>query len=153
MPHIDQLTESKFMKQSDVGDGMLVTIKGLKKQNVARDDEEAENKYCLTFNEIDKPLVLNKTNIQLCALATGSQQTDDWIGRKIVLYSDPTVAYGGKLVGGIRIRAPKGQAAAANRASATPTREQLDEQLTQGGGQDFNDPIPFAPLNKRTFWF
>jgi len=33
------------------------------------------------------------------------------IGQQIVLYTDPNVAYGGKLVGGIRIRAKRKAAA------------------------------------------
>jgi hypothetical protein len=126
--HIDQMSESKFLKQSDVGEGMLVTIKGLKRTNVAKEDEEPENKYCLHFNETEKPLVLNKTNIQLCALACGSQQTDDWVGKQIVLFNDPTVAYAGKLVGGIRIRARKG---AAKPAQSDPYADLADGKVAR----------------------
>lgn len=109
--HISKMTESKYLKQDDVGDGKLVTIKGLTRTNVAREDDEPEFKYTLSFLETDKPLVMNTTNVQLCARACGSEETDEWIGRKIVLYTDPNVSYAGKLVGGIRIRAPKGAAA------------------------------------------
>lgn len=109
--HISKMTESKYLKQDDVGDGKLVTVKGITRTNVAREDDEPEYKYTMAFQETDKPLVLNTTNIQLCARACGSEDTDDWIGKKIVLYTDPNVSYAGKLVGGIRIRAPKGAAA------------------------------------------
>ncbi len=105
--HISKMTESKYLKQDDVGDGKLVTVKGITRTNVAREDDEPEYKYTMAFLETDKPLVLNTTNIQLCARACGSEDTDDWIGKKIVLYTDPNVSYAGKLVGGIRIRAPK----------------------------------------------
>jgi hypothetical protein len=50
---------------------------------------------------------LNATNIQLCAQICGSEDTDFWIGKRIVLYTDPNVSYQGKLIGGIRVRAPK----------------------------------------------
>ena len=42
-----------------------------------------------------------RRNIQLCARACNSDDTDEWTdGRKSVLYADPNVSYAGKLVGG-----------------------------------------------------
>lgn len=66
--------------------------------------EPPEMKYVLQFAEPIKPMVLNSTNAQLIALALKSEETDEWIGRKICLYDDPTVSFGGKLVGGVRCR-------------------------------------------------
>ena len=45
---------------------------------------------------------MNSTNAELIGNITGSEDTDGWIGRKIVLYKDDNVSFGGKLVGGIR---------------------------------------------------
>jgi len=104
------MRESKFLKQSDVGRGALLTISGIVQHNVAKDGADPELKYCMTFLESEKPLVANSTNLQLCEHIFGSDETDDWIGKKIVLYADPNVSYGGKLVGGIRVRAPRLQA-------------------------------------------
>ena len=105
-----QMTTSKYLKQDDIGEGKLVTIKGLKKENVAQADEPPEMKWTMGFDELDKPLVMNATNIQLCERACASDDTDDWIGQRIVLYVDENVSYAGKIVGGIRIRKPKGPA-------------------------------------------
>jgi hypothetical protein len=54
-------------------------------------------------------MVLNSTNAQLIARITGHDQDIErnWIGQPIILFDDPNVSYGGKLVGGIRVRAPK----------------------------------------------
>lgn len=52
-------------------------------------------------------MVMNSTNLQLAAQALGSDDTDHWIGKQVVLYNDPSVQFQGKLIGGIRIRAPK----------------------------------------------
>ncbi len=52
-------------------------------------------------------MVLNNTNAQIIAMILKSEETDDWIGKQIVLYDDPNVSFGGKLVGGIRVRAPR----------------------------------------------
>lgn len=107
MPKTHEMRESKFLKKEDVGRGVLVTITGCVKKNVAAEGVDPEPKWCLTFRELDKPLVLNSTNIQLCEQMCGSDDTDDWRGKKIVLYTDPNVSYAGKLVGGIRVRKPK----------------------------------------------
>lgn len=107
MPKIDQMLESKFLKQADVGPGVLMTVKGVDQQNVAKQGADPEYKWCLHFREEEKPLVLNSTNIQLCKVVFESDDTDHWIGKPVVLYTDPTVMYAGKVVGGIRVRKPK----------------------------------------------
>ena len=107
MPKISEMKESKFLKQTDVGAGMLCTVAAVTQENVAKQGAEPEMKWCLVVEESDKPLVLNSTNIQLCAKVFNSEDTDDWTGKKVVLYTDPNVSYGGKIVGGIRVRAPK----------------------------------------------
>lgn len=107
MPNISEMRESKFLKKEDVGAGALLTIESCQQHNVAKDGADPEMKWTLSFSEVDKPLVLNSTNIQLCAKICGSPDTDHWVGKKIVLYNDPNVSYQGKLIGGIRVRAPK----------------------------------------------
>lgn len=106
-PRTSEMRESKFLKKEDVGRGVLATISGCVRKNVAAEGADPEPKWCLTFQELDKPLVLNSTNIQLCEQICGSDNTDDWVGKRIVLYTDPNVSYAGKLVGGIRVRKPK----------------------------------------------
>src|SRR3990167_9597425 len=107
MPRVGEMIESKFLKKEDVGGerGMLVTISGVKQANVAMQGADPEMKGTWSFEELDKPMVLNSTNIHMCAKACGSEDTEDWMGKKIVLYEDPNVSFGGKLVGGIRVRA------------------------------------------------
>lgn len=105
------MVESKYLKQDDIGEGKLVTISGLKRVNLAQEGDAPEFKWTISFEELDKPMVLNSTNIQLCERACGSDDTDDWIGKRIVLYVDENVSFGGKIVGGIRIRKPKSPSA------------------------------------------
>jgi hypothetical protein len=50
--------------------------------------------------------VLNRTNGDSITEITGTDETDDWAGRAIVLYVDRNVMMGGKRVGGIRVTAP-----------------------------------------------
>src|SRR3990167_329207 len=112
MPKTSEMSDSKFLKQADVGRGALGTVETCIQMNVAKEGADPELKCCLPFAELDKPLVLNFTNIQLCEKIFGSDDTDHWRGKRIVLYIDPNVTFQGKLVGGIRIRAPKATATA-----------------------------------------
>ncbi len=118
MPKVSEMRESKFLKQSDIGAGSLLTVRGCNQHNVAKEGAEPEQKWCLEFEESEKPLVLNGTNAQLCEKIFGSDDTDHWIGKRIVLYVDPTIVYQGKLTGGIRVRAPKQQNQAQAKAKA-----------------------------------
>ena len=105
---VHEMKDSKFLKKEDVGAGVLVTIKGIDRENVAKEGADAEYKFVMYFDELEKPLVLNQTNIQACQMACGgSEDTSDWAGQKIVLFNDPNVSYAGKIMGGIRLRKPK----------------------------------------------
>jgi hypothetical protein len=127
MPKTHEMKESKFLKKEDVGRGALVTITGCVRRNVAAEGAEPEQKWCLTFQELDKPLVLNATNIQLCEQICGSDDTDHWVGKRIVLYVDPNVSYAGKLTGGIRVRKPKPSAAPPPPPAPTVHDEPFDD--------------------------
>jgi hypothetical protein len=113
MASINDLKSSKFLKREDVGAGALVTINGVHQYNVAKEGAPEELKWCVSFVEFDKPMVLNMTNGQIIAQITGVSEDIEhgWLGKRIVVYDDPTVSFGGKLVGGIRVRAPKNQVA------------------------------------------
>ena len=140
MPRVHEMLESKFLKKEDVGRGMLVTIAGVEQRNVAVRDAEPEYKWSVAFQETEKPMVLNSTNIQLIAKITGSDDTDHWVGHKIVLYEDPSVSFGGKLVGGIRVRAPRPEAMARHQA-AQPAPPPEPVWTEPAGASD--DDIPF----------
>lgn len=137
--NVNELKSSKFLKRQDVGAGVLATIRDVVQENVAKEGAPEELRWCMHFEEsnLDKPMVLNSTNGQIIAKIAGSEESDNWIGTKIVLYDDPNVSFGGKLVGGIRVRAPKKQAQAqakpAAKATVTPAQEAAES----------DDNVPF----------
>lgn len=106
MPRVSEMLPSTYLKKEDVPEETLVTIAAIDKVTI-KSEEGSEEKWAMMFQEHEKALVLNSTNIQLCKMACGSDDTDDWIGKKIVLYTDPNVSFAGKLVGGLRLRAVK----------------------------------------------
>jgi len=108
---VSELKQSNFLKKEDCGNGILVTIRECREENIAKDGAPHEMRWILYFDEQEKGMVLNSTNGQIIQSITGSDDSDNWAGRKIVLYHDPSVIYAGKLVGGIRVRAPRNQPA------------------------------------------
>ena len=98
---VSELKNSRFLTKEDCGDGITVTIDEVIEDNVAPADQVAQMRWTMTFQDPDiKPLVLNSTNGQLIAKFLGSDDTDDWKGKKVVLYHDENVSFGGKIVGG-----------------------------------------------------
>jgi hypothetical protein len=82
MAKIGEMIESKYLKQSDVDADVIVTVQKVGKANVAPKGEEPELKWLIRFNEFEKPMVLNSTNIKRLAKACNSDDTDEWIGSK-----------------------------------------------------------------------
>lgn len=109
MASVKDLKQSKFLKKEDIGTGALVTITRVHQENVAIEGAEHDMKWCLTFAEFEKPMVLNSTNGNLIEQITGIGDNIEtgWIGKQIVVFNDPTVIWQGKAIGGIRVRARK----------------------------------------------
>jgi hypothetical protein len=105
MAKISDMVESKYLKQSDVDDEVIVTVEKVGKGNIAKEGEEPEHKWMCRFKEFKKPLILNSTNIKRLARACESDDTDEWIGKQVILYVDHDVEFGGNVVGGLRIKA------------------------------------------------
>ena len=130
MPNINQMVQSKYLKTADVPDPVIVTVQGVKQVNMAKEDETPEYKWAIKFIELDKPMVLNTTNIHVAAKVFASDDTDQWKGKEIILFTDPNVSFGGQVVGGLRFR---GQEKAPVKAA-----------VKQGGKlADISEDIPF----------
>jgi hypothetical protein len=101
-------SQSKYLAKSDVGeDGLILTIKGFRMETL-KSDEGDEDKMVMHFMEDVKPMVINRTNAQLIGVATGCKTAGEAKGKKIVVYNDPTVGFGGKITGGLRIKKVSG---------------------------------------------
>jgi hypothetical protein len=69
----------------------------------------------LLFSEDEtKPMVCNNENWMTIEAMYG-EDSDDWHGKRIELYNDPSVMFGKKRTGGIRVREPRN-----GHAPATP---------------------------------
>ena len=90
----------------DAGD-LIVTIERVEANTVADARRNSkENKRILYFMEPEvRPLILNSTNGNKIEKLLGTPYTEEWAGKKIALWVDPSVPnnFGGE-PGGIRVR-------------------------------------------------
>lgn len=90
----------------DKGD-LIVTIDSLEAKEVFNGRTAKELKRILHFKESEvRPMILNKTNGEMIQTLMGTPYEEEWRGRKIALWVDPSVSNpsgkGGN--GGIRVR-------------------------------------------------
>ena len=81
-----------------------LTIASVEEEDVAKRHSPVNLKHVVHFEESSKSLVLGWVVAEQIGKVLGSLDMDDWIGKKITLFLDPTVTYNGERVGGIRIR-------------------------------------------------
>jgi hypothetical protein len=87
---------SRYLKSDDIPKPTVATISG-----VDMHDFGDETKAVMTFEELDKGMVLNLTNWGNIEEDYGDD-SDDWIGRKVNVRVEK-VAFKGKMVPGLRI--------------------------------------------------
>jgi hypothetical protein len=106
--NIGDFRDSRYLTKEDVGNGTLLTIARVSKENVALKDDDEEIKPVVFFQEVKKGFVCNKTNAEKIIEITGEadEVQETWIGKKIVLWSDPNVSFGSRKTGGIRVKQP-----------------------------------------------
>ncbi len=102
MTSIDEFF-GNFLKVEDIAKDTPVTIKEVKVETVGR-EEEAKDKLIVYFDEFEKGLALNKINSEALAEIAESREIESWPKTKAILYVDKNVMFGGKRVGGIRIK-------------------------------------------------
>lgn len=120
----------KYLKCDDLGGRrVLVTIERMEAQKI-----EDEEKPVLYFVGKNKGLVLNRTNADSIIEITGTDETDEWEGKQIVLHPDKT-KFGGKTVDCIRIATPQ--------QTNTPRVPEPDPVVDYEEGKNADDQIPF----------
>ena len=101
---LDQAYGSKYLGAADRGARKTRTrIKKVRKAELRVNDGTKRVKFVLHFEDIDKPMVLNATNKNELVKKLGKNPAN-WIGALVGIYVDPDVEFGGKTVGGLRLR-------------------------------------------------
>lgn len=126
---------SKYLKADDFKEPQLLTIESVREEKIGEDKQE---KLVLYVAEHEPGIVLGPTTIRQIEKALGSDETDEWLGYKIVAFNDTTVMFGGRQTGGIRFRAPK-----QGSQVVTPPSKQATRNSKPPAGVDGADDLPF----------
>src|SRR3990167_3481787 len=105
MTTIDDLFPSKYLRAADIAHEPVVTIKGVSKENMKNQEGKEETKPVLYFNELEKGIVLNKTNANTVKSMYG-EVIEEWVGKRIQLCSVMVEAFGDRQPA-IRVREEK----------------------------------------------
>ena len=102
---VNDMFPSNYMKKEDVPFPTTVVIKSVTQDEIKGDDGK-ELKAVLSFVGSLKPMILNKSNATSIADVYG-EETSAWPGKTIEIYTDPSIMFQGKRVGGVRVRVPQ----------------------------------------------
>jgi hypothetical protein len=137
--NINEAFPSKYLKASDLrGSTPIVTIDHVTVEEVGKARDRKPVAY---FVGKEKGLVLNKTNATKIGQITGSAETDEWVGAKIMLYTTET-EFQGESVETIRIKPVPAARSQGARPAPTPAPEPPPAPSAPLADMDDSD-IPF----------
>lgn len=116
---------SKYVSKDDVETPVVWTIAKVEKVEMDADDGGKKSPPVIFFTEQEsKPLILNNSNWMTIEDAYGDD-SDRWTGKQIELFKDPSVMFGGKRVGGVRVRKPSDNDHAPRARTMAEAKEEL----------------------------
>lgn len=116
-PVADDFLGGNYLRKEDIRQPLNVTVTDVWSEKILGSNRP---KLIIGFEEIEKPLILNKTNIKRLVAIFGTPDTTEWRGQ-ILLYVENGVEYAGRVVGGLRVDRPRvvnGKAVESMRAPA-----------------------------------
>lgn len=106
MAKLSDAFPSKYLTAADFEDGdVTVTIIGAEIETVGQ-GADASQKIIIKLKGFKKDFVCNKVNANTIAKVTGSDDTDDWIGKRVTIGASE-VEFKGDMVMSIRVRLKK----------------------------------------------
>ena len=100
------LGSGHYLKKEDLSDPIDTELLWVKEEKVTTPGKDTTTRLVAYFEGLSKGLVLNTANCETLAEITGTDDPNEWKDIGLQLYVDPDVKYGGKKIGGIRIRTP-----------------------------------------------
>lgn len=104
--HWKKLVDPNYMGDYSIppGQDLIAKIDYVAKETIK--DPTGKNKEAVVahFSDGNKPMVLNKTNMKTISKIFGTAYIEEWKGRSIQIYFDPSVRFGRETPGGLRIR-------------------------------------------------
>lgn len=139
---------SKWLKAEDLEDGdMVVVINDVRFEEFTDPKtKRPDNKPVIYFEGKDsKPMVLNKTNFKVIAQVLGSDDSDDWIGKRIALYATKVESFGEMTLGiRVRLKAPMRTAPTHQPRTVQPAQARRPQTVDPyEEGQVAKEDLPF----------
>jgi hypothetical protein len=117
MPKADHFFPHKYLKAPDIKKPTELTVR-----QVIEEEMKDGKKPVMHFEELSKGLVLNQTNFSMMVQITKCENSDDWVGARILLDVE-LVAFKGNVTPGLRLH-PIGK-----KKAAAETKTGLDDDL------------------------
>lgn len=110
---VSEMFPRKYLGGEDLqGKAYRVVIDGVRQEELrVAPGAKPELKWVMYLAGTRKGIVLSRTLAEQIAAAAGSDETDDWAGKAVVIYPEPMTVAGKRRVA-IRARAPKPEAGA-----------------------------------------
>ena len=105
------------------GQDIVVVIDYVRREEIVGVNGKKEYEVVAHLKNDQKPFILNKTNMKQIQKLYNAPYIEDWAGRAIQVYFDPTVKFGRETVGGLRIRPTVPQIAQTERTCADCGKE------------------------------
>jgi hypothetical protein len=94
--------KTTYLNAEDVKEPVTITITDVIPEKVGSDE-----KLVMYSTELEQPIALNKTCLMQLEEILQSDDTDDWVGHRVVVFNDRSVMFQGSRTGGIRFKTPK----------------------------------------------
>lgn len=126
---ISEAYPSKYLAADDLnGKDVTVRIEAVSLEEIGKGNDK-DHKLVIEFAGKDKSLVCNKTNAKTIAKVLGSEDTDDWIGKSIII-GPREVEFQGNMVWSIRVSLRRPGAAAVPVAPVnTPEDDSVEDDI------------------------
>lgn len=96
---------SPYLRADDVKAPMTLTIESVEAVAFKNDDEPDRECILVKFREIDQGVVAGKPSLRQLVEILGTDESDEWVGKKVCLFVDPSVKFKGKKMACLRFRA------------------------------------------------
>ena len=100
---------TKYMSKDDVKAPVIGVIARVVNETLGQGDDQEIKPVMYFSSGPEKPMVVNATNWMSVESIYGDE-SDNWTGKPIEVWVDPSVSFGGKRIGGLRLRAPSNHA-------------------------------------------
>ena len=103
--HWKKLTNPNYLGDYSIPEGrdLIAVIDYIAREKVTGAGGKKEDEVVAHLKN-EKPFILNKTNLKTIEKIYKTPLIEDWKGRAIQIYYDPSIKFGRETVGGLRIR-------------------------------------------------